>query len=907
MMRNICILCLLPLIAFAQQSVKVIPGRVSLRHFEADGVGFNGGYTTIEAMMAVPFNYQNIPFIDLRYHVFNRGRSAMNAGLGYRFNADGVLFGVNGYYDARWTTGQTFSQFGAGMEILSRFLDFRANGYFPVKFAKDVVEAKFDSFFEHSLGIELKERLALTGGNAELGAYIGRLGQIKMYLAGGSYYFKRQQCNTKMGVTGRLRFSWLDNIWAQFSVQHDDLYKTNYQGTVSFSWPFWPKPRTQHWNFFPNFEALMVQPVERNEIIVLCDINRLTAAKDKNGDIFIWFVDNTSTSDGTFEDPFPTLVQAQNASSPGQYIYVFPGDGTTTGMESGITLKSEQFFYGAGVEQVFPTTAGPVKVPAQASSTPNITNTYPGGDGVTLANRNVIRGFNIVSPTSNGIFGANVGTTVIDKAAITGVGIDGIQITQSSGTSNVTIVDCTCSSSTVNGVNLSPSGTSNMTATLQNSNLNSNGGNGLLLMAAGTSTVSLTANDNTLNTNTINGMNLSTTGTSFSGTLDSNTLNTNTATGINLAAGSSVLGTLTVSNNTIKMSGTSGMNFASSNSANLNVSYESNTVNTSLGGSGIVVSAINTSTPTITMSNNSINGTSAQGISLSSSSTVTNFTATLNGNSLRALGANGILISAGGVMNINASGNTIFAPTTDGIQITGSGTTTLTAAFTGTSISTSSLLSYVNGVSIGSASGSRTYNLSFSGTTITGNSNTTGNGFIFVAEDSNTFNLTVANNNNITNFASGVGISGSVAAGATPTVNLTVSSNDNITGNGSGIVIEPSDASTFTTAITSNTITSTGSSTLNYLTSNTSANQLSITDNTFNDTVTVTTSDSSTLCLIMTNNTATTYALTNPGVANQFTVQSSDAPGITQMQSSNTGTFSPLTPAGVEGVTSCSP
>ncbi|HPE84784.1 MAG TPA: inverse autotransporter beta domain-containing protein, partial [Chlamydiales bacterium] len=510
MKRLILWVLLLPLFVSAYAGNTVIPGRVSIKHFESDGVGFNGGYTSAQAMMAVPFNYQNIPFIDLRYHVFDRGRSALNAGLGYRFNADGVLLGLNAYYDARWTTGQTFSQFGGGLEMLSRFLDFRANGYFPVKLAKQVVDAKFAGFAGHGLGIKVKERYALTGGNAELGAYIGRIGQIKMYLAGGGYYFKRQVCNTKLGATGRLRFSWLDNIWAQFSVQHDHLFQTNYQGTVAFNYPFWPKPRTNLWNYFPNFEALMIQPVERNEIIALCDVSSVVQATDKNGaPIFIWFVDNTSSSDGTFESPFPTLVQAQNASSPGQYIYVYPGDGTTTGMDAGITLQSKQFFYGAGVEQLFITSYGVVKVPAQAGANPNITNTA--GTGITLASGNVVRGFNILSPTNIGINGSNVGTSLIDKTSITGAGSDGIRVAASgSNTVNISVIDCTAASSGGNGINLLPSNSSSMTATVQGSSVNSNTSNGLLMMAMNTSSATITVNSsNTFNNNGADGVSIS--------------------------------------------------------------------------------------------------------------------------------------------------------------------------------------------------------------------------------------------------------------------------------------------------------------------------------------------------------------------------------------------------------------
>ncbi len=49
----------------------------------------------------------------------------------------GVIFGANSYYDHRWTEmNNQFSQVGAGIEILSKWVDVRANYYYPLTDAK---------------------------------------------------------------------------------------------------------------------------------------------------------------------------------------------------------------------------------------------------------------------------------------------------------------------------------------------------------------------------------------------------------------------------------------------------------------------------------------------------------------------------------------------------------------------------------------------------------------------------------------------------------------------------------------------------------------------------------------------------------------------------------------------------
>src|SRR5579862_7141811 len=116
--------------------------------------------------------------------------------------------------------------------------------------------------------------------------------------------------------------------------------------------------------------------------------------------IYFLFVDNTSSltakhgkrasSDGSFLHPYRTLAEAEANSLTNDVIYVFPGDGTTNGMASGIVLQAGQKLWGAGVSHVLRTSGGSVTIPAAATSSPRITN--PNGDGVALAADNEVSG-----------------------------------------------------------------------------------------------------------------------------------------------------------------------------------------------------------------------------------------------------------------------------------------------------------------------------------------------------------------------------------------------------------------------------------------------------------------------------------------------------------------------------------
>ena len=94
------------------------PERITARHIESKGVGYNQGYTTLEGFFSLPSMVDNVwfPFLDLRGHVFNNGKFAANAGLGLRYLSESRVWGVNSYYDYRQASHRNFSQYGLGLE-----------------------------------------------------------------------------------------------------------------------------------------------------------------------------------------------------------------------------------------------------------------------------------------------------------------------------------------------------------------------------------------------------------------------------------------------------------------------------------------------------------------------------------------------------------------------------------------------------------------------------------------------------------------------------------------------------------------------------------------------------------------------------------------------------------------------
>ncbi|MCI0382584.1 MAG: inverse autotransporter beta domain-containing protein [Chlamydiae bacterium] len=359
------------------------------------GVGYSDYYTSINFFGVYPYLENIVPFGDFRSHIFNSGKYALNVGLGMRYLFDTSAVGANIYWDFR-EGRRTFQQLGLGFEYLFPLYKFWANGYIPLGRLKRTIGIGFDHFEDNQAIVFKRFELPLYGfdlGGAYL-LYNDPLATAEVQ--GGVYYLRGKFREQAGGLFVKLKSRLFEYVYLEGQASYDSHY--HWQGNIEIALraPLGPvfsrkKRSSLSCNDQLAFEYRLIDQPERFEIMPLATHKRTAAA-----DPFFIFVDNTSASNGTFESPFNTLAAAQAASKPGDVIYVFPGDGTTGGMNLGIVLKNGQSLVGSAAPFTLNTRFGTIDIPAQSSARPKITAPL---NVVTLANNNLVSGLNIAGFT----------------------------------------------------------------------------------------------------------------------------------------------------------------------------------------------------------------------------------------------------------------------------------------------------------------------------------------------------------------------------------------------------------------------------------------------------------------------------------------------------------------------------
>jgi|GEM_PF-2992569 len=394
------IFCCLTGISFAIER-ECLPNLGTLKHIEGNGIGYNNGYTSIEGFFPVAISGYNVPFLDLRGHIFDNGEFASNVGVGVRHIGKNRVWGINGYFDYRDYAHKAFRQLSFGVESLGCTWDFRANGYFPLDLSTPCW-ADFSNFSGNSLFCFKQRDIALRGFNAEAGLYLPWrvIPYSDLYLAAGPYFLQRKNLNS-WGGQARLACDLSDYIRFEIQGSYDQLFGGIIQGQVSLRIPFGGKFKGCRRGRC--FKRSVLQRVERREIIpIKRSKDRELAINPATGLPYQFlFVNNTSTdSQGTFQHPYATLNEAEVASTANDVIYVFAGDGTTTGMDQGIVLKDGQYFFGAASGCDLPSECGPIELPASGTM-PQITNSV---DPIVLAaNHTEICGFHLIANDVRGV------------------------------------------------------------------------------------------------------------------------------------------------------------------------------------------------------------------------------------------------------------------------------------------------------------------------------------------------------------------------------------------------------------------------------------------------------------------------------------------------------------------------
>lgn len=372
-----------------------------LKHREPGGIGYPRGYTSLELFSVQSYGENTYGFFDGRGHLFNDGKWATNLGLGIR-HLDGcsdVISGYNIYWD--WVEAErgNFHQIGLGGELLWTCFDLQLNGHIPVgKRRKGHV--RFDKFEGHSAFFAKKYSLNMGGFDAQIGYWPYKSDCFATYFALGGYYFQGNFHTHFGGGFAQAKVSFWDYVEVEGQVSYDNEFKWIGQGQLALTIPFGPTltryPRKTHCcEDYLTFEERLLERPNRFEIAVTVPKKRKERARHPvtRRPLTFYFVDNTSSSNGTIESPFPTIGQATTASQMEDALYVFPGDGS--GYDETIILQNQQLLGGSGAPFWVSNGFGSKgNIPKQTQERPLM---FGAGSKVTIQSGNRITGMRLVS------------------------------------------------------------------------------------------------------------------------------------------------------------------------------------------------------------------------------------------------------------------------------------------------------------------------------------------------------------------------------------------------------------------------------------------------------------------------------------------------------------------------------
>ncbi|WP_420422221.1 inverse autotransporter beta domain-containing protein [Simkania sp.] len=349
----------------------------------------------------------------------------MNTGLGLRYLDEKVSYGFNAFYDYRNTHRYHYHQVGIGAEVFGDFWSVNVNGYFPVGRKNShhfdqsyiaVINPSSPPYFQgHNLlqngqvSYSFRQESAFKGFDVIGTVRVLDFSKYAIDLSGGPYYYNSHSCKSSWGSKFKLTFQMADFISISGSMSYDKVFHLRGNGEVRFTIPlgkrsssrFKCSKKRSNSKFIDDY---LIHGATRSEIIPVDTCKKKKTSSEGIAVIdpitgqpyFFWFVDNTSSSIGTFESPFSTLRAAEMASKTHDVIYVFPGDGTSTGLDQGVVLKDNQRLFGAGINHTLPTNNGTITVPAQALSNPILETSNNLRVGVvTVANDNEVAGVTI--------------------------------------------------------------------------------------------------------------------------------------------------------------------------------------------------------------------------------------------------------------------------------------------------------------------------------------------------------------------------------------------------------------------------------------------------------------------------------------------------------------------------------
>jgi len=255
--------------------------RVEIRHIvgnqEKKCIPFATNYTTLDIFTAPDYRPgQMFPFLDLRGHRFDNNTYAANAGIGGRYVPNDYsgfcdMLGFNVYYDYRQGCVGYYQQIGAGIEVLGRRWDFRANGYAPFGARRHIKTCFFNDYVGDFYARRQDIESVSYSFNGEVGYLAVNGKNFSLYMAGGPYFLARGRCCTStVGVEARIRPKYKDYVALDLSARYDDLFGTIWQAGIIFTLPLYQISNQNErpcglrdWQIYQSVERFEVMPLSK--------------------------------------------------------------------------------------------------------------------------------------------------------------------------------------------------------------------------------------------------------------------------------------------------------------------------------------------------------------------------------------------------------------------------------------------------------------------------------------------------------------------------------------------------------------------------------------------------------------------------------------------------------------------
>lgn len=356
-------------------------------------------------------NEDDVLYGDLRYLGDDQQNQEGNIGIGYRSlepDLDAVV-GAHAWIDRRETDrGSTFYQTTLGVEWLGDIVDARVNGYIPLSDEEEYATGSASDPYLAGTGIFVNQIGTLieepqSGVDGEIGLRVPLLEEtvdsIRAY--GGGYYFDGDKTDKVAGWRTRLAVDISPAIQLGGRYQNDEARGSHGFVELTVRFPFDSKRSFRKQGISSRMDESPERDIDIVTDSVVSDDGVRQVINTETGQVQqVLHVDNTAAAggNGSVENPYNALADAEASSQAHGIIYVHEGSGTT-GQDTGIALnKDGQSLIGSGIDFVWDNNRFGIRnqnyapgavVLASATQAPVLTN-FNGGAGVSVSADNVL-------------------------------------------------------------------------------------------------------------------------------------------------------------------------------------------------------------------------------------------------------------------------------------------------------------------------------------------------------------------------------------------------------------------------------------------------------------------------------------------------------------------------------------